>query len=265
MDPRKAEREQRLLLALIGALLVALVALVWFDVPFRSPFGSLEERGGQAEAAARVESEGTARAHAAPPPAGHAWVLGRLALPANSPEQAHPRVVFVETPGVLASPEGALARPMGDGLAFGPLALVRDSNHLVLARVGLAVLRKGFLVQPGQDSDRLDLGILQLSESPTIELVLLGDEELALEIAHVEGTLGSEAFLLSDAGAWALGPRTTVKLRPGVSYLLAPFTAEAMYEMALVDKAGRRSAALRAATREISSVRVDLDPASIER
>lgn len=248
----------------LGALLAALVLLVWFDAPLPSPFASASDPVDQSSPAPaatgplRVQPSGA-------PPAGSAWVSGRLALPANAPSQANPRVVFVDTPSVLAAPAGAAPRTMGDGLAFGPLALPLGSNQLVLARVGLAVVRNGFLVEPGQDSDRLDLGILRLAESPTIELVLHGEEELLLDIAHVEGTLGSEAFLLSDAGAWALGPRTNVKLRPGVSYLIAPFTAEAMYEMALVDAAGRRSAPLRAATREISSVRVELDPSSIER
>jgi hypothetical protein len=173
--------------------------------------------------------------------------------------------VYVETPDALQRPRGGAARTIGEDLAFGPLALPLDSNHLVLARVGLAVTRKGFLVTPGKGASVLDLGILQLTESPSIELYLLGEEDLRLEIAHVEGTQGSEAYLLSDAGAWALGPKTLVPLRPGVSYLLAPFVAEAMYELVLVDAQGRRSAKLRAATREIGGVRVDLDPTSIDR
>lgn len=259
MDSVEAAKEQRRLLCCLGALLLAFGLLVWFDAPQISCAG----RGASGTTPAASPPAPRPAPTRAPP--GSAWVDGRLALPANSPAAAQPRVVFVDEPAMLARNAGAAPRPLGDDLAFGPLALPRDSNQLVLARIGLAVVRDGFLVRPGEDSDRVDLGILQLSESPTIELVLHGEEELALEVAHVEGTLGSEAFLLSDAGAWALGPRTTVRLRPGVSYLLAPFTAEAMYEMVLHDAAGRRSAPLRAATREISSVRVDLDPASIAR
>ncbi len=261
----QTKTEVRWLATTLLVVLSSLGIVAWLDTPVVSPVQRADVAHHFLVTETGPATTRSSAAHTTPPPAGQAWVRGRLSVPADAPSLAHPRVVYVETPEALQRPRGGAARTIGEDLAFGPLALPLDSNHLVLARVGLAVTRKGFLVTPGKGASVLDLGILQLTESPSIELYLLGEEDLRLEIAHVEGTQGSEAYLLSDAGAWALGPKTLVPLRPGVSYLLAPFVAAAMYELVLVDAQGRRSAKLRAATREIGGVRVDLDPTSIDR
>jgi hypothetical protein len=106
----QTKTEVRWLATTLLVVLSSLGILAWLDTPVVSPVQRADVAHHFLVTETGPATTRSSAAHTPPPPAGQAWVRGRLSVPADAPSLAHPRVVYVETPDALQRPRGGAAR-----------------------------------------------------------------------------------------------------------------------------------------------------------